>query len=81
MVLTQDTGLLKAYRAKSEKAGKTELSDVVRFECLLNPDIKIGRKIYVVSEINEIDDFFTVRRIKYMGDNKDGVFKCIGEAT
>jgi len=81
ILLTKDTGLLKAYKAKSEKSGAKELKDVIRFETLLNPSIKIGRKIKVVSEIAEIDEFVTVRRIKYMGDNKDGVFKCLGEAS
>lgn len=81
VLLTMDTGLLKAYKAKSEKSGATELKDVTRFEALLNPNIKIGRKVKIVSEINEIDEFVTVRRIKYMGDNKDGTFKCIGEAS
>lgn len=81
ILLTKDTGLLKAYKAKSEKGGSTELKDVIRFEALLNPDIKIGRKVRIVSEINEIDEYVTVKRIKYMGDNKDGAFKCIGEAS
>lgn len=81
ILLTMNTGLLKAYKAKSEKAGATELKDVTRFEALLNPNIKIGRKVHIVSEINEIDEIVTVRRIKYLGDNKDGAFKVIGEAS
>ena len=79
--LQETTGLLKAYRTKSKTSKATDLKDVIRFECLLNPDIKIGRKLYIVSEINNIEDFVTVRRVKYMGDNKDGPFKCIGEAS
>lgn len=81
ILLTKDTGLLKAYKAKSEVGGKFALKDVIRFEALLNPDIKIGRKVKIISEINEIDEFVTVRRIKYVGDNKEGSFKCIGEAS
>jgi len=81
ILLTKDTGLLKAYKSKSEKTGSSELKDITKFEALLNPDIKIGRLVHIVSKINDIDEFVTVRRIKYMGDNKDGSFKCIGEAS
>ncbi len=86
VLLTQGTGLLKAFREKKNKPGKTELADVIRFSCLLNPDIKVGREIAIFSELDEIGEsfllpaFFKVRKLTFSGDNKDGKFSCEGEA-
>jgi len=79
--LSKDTGLLKAYRVKSEVNGKQNLQDVIRFEALLNPDIKVGRVLQIVSEVSELNNFVTVRKIKYSGNNKEGQFLCTGEAS
>lgn len=81
ILLTKDTGLLRAYSVKSEVAGKEKLQDAIRFEALLNPGIRVGRRLHIISEIEEIDRVVTVRRIKYSGDNKDGKFTCMGEAS
>jgi hypothetical protein len=79
--LSKDTGLLKAYKGKSEVNGVKDLKDIVFFEALLNPRIKIGQKIQVVSEINGIDQVVIVRKIKYQGSNREGKFICMGEAS
>lgn len=79
--LSKDTGLLKAYPVKAEVNGKPQLQDVIRFEALLNPDIKVGRVVQIISQIAELNRFVTVRKIQYSGDNKDGQFVCIGEAS
>lgn len=81
ILLTKDTGLLKAYPVKSEVNGEAQLQDVLRFEALLNPDLKVGRKVQIISEIGEFDRLVTIRKIKYTGDNKDGRFVCTGEAS
>jgi hypothetical protein len=81
VVLSNSTGLLKAYKAKSEKAGEKALGDITKFEALLNPDIAIGRMVQVISGVNNINEFVTVRALRLMGDNKDGPFKAMGDAT
>lgn len=81
ILLTKDTGLLKASKGKSEVKGSANLKDVIRFEALLNPNIKIGRVLNIIEEVQGIFDFVTVRRLKYIGDNKDGKFVAIGEAS
>jgi hypothetical protein len=86
VLLTQETGLLKAFREKKNKPGKAQLADVIRFSCLLNPDVKVGREIAIFSELDEIGEsslipaFFKVRKLTFSGDNKDGKFTCEGEA-
>ncbi len=86
VLLTKETGLLKAFREKATKNGKEQLQDIVKFSALLNPDIKVGRKIAIFSEIDEIGQspevpgIFTVRKVTYSGDNRDGKFSCEGEA-
>ena len=86
VLLTQETGLLKVFREKKNQPGQKALVDLVRFSCLLNPDIKVGREIAIFSTIDEIGDsslspaFFKVRKVTFSGDNKDGKFTCEGEA-
>jgi hypothetical protein len=86
VLLTQETGLLKAFREKKNKTGQTALVDIIRFSCLLNPDIKVGREIAIFSALDEIGEsiflpaFFKVRKVTFSGDNKDGKFTCEGEA-
>lgn len=86
VLLTKETGLLKAFREKTKKAGQATLADVTKFTALLNPDIKIGREIAIYSELDEIGEsaenpgFFTVRKAVYMGDNRGGKFVVKGEA-
>jgi len=70
--LTNDSGLLTARKIKFNE------EDQVNFKSLLNPSIKIGRKIYIKNR--EIDGFFVVQNIKYVGDNKSGPFYCEGNA-
>ena len=86
VLLTQESGLLKAFREKKSKPGQAALADVIRFSCLLNPDIKVGREIAIFSALDEIGEsflepaFFKVRKLTLSGDNKDGKFSCEGEA-
>jgi len=70
--LTPKTGLLSAKKIKVE--GK----DRITFISLLNPNIKINRQIIVFSK--EVEGVYTVRNIKYHGDNRMGPFFCEGEA-
>lgn len=81
VVLSSETGLLKAYKTKAQKQGAAAPVDVVKFEALLNPEVKIGRQIKVVSEANDLDTFVTVRSLSFDGDNKDGSFLVKGEAS
>ena len=80
--LTSETGLLKAFMEKSKVNGGKQLVDLLKFEALLNPEIKIGRTIQVTTKRGDIDGaLFKVRKVRYNGSNKDGLFQCVGEAT
>ena len=82
IVLTSETGLLKAFMEKSKVKGTKQLVDLLKFEALLNPEIKVGRMILVTTNDEEIDNsLFKVRKVRYNGSNKDGLFQCVGEAT
>lgn len=87
VLLTKETGLLKVFREKKNKPGQSELADVIKFSSLLIPDIKVGRQIAIFSSIDEIGEsslfpaYFTVRKLTFSGDNKDGKFTCEGEAV
>jgi len=73
VILNYETGLLRAYKEKKE--GK----DKVFFESLLNPQIKVARKIKI--EGKTVNGFFKVSKVNYFGDNKDGKFICKGEVA
>lgn len=85
VLLTPDTGLLKAYKEKSEVTGSKALVDKIKFEALLNPEIKIGRRLAIYSPVGDIGEsilspsILTVRKIRYNGDNKTGAFTVSGE--
>lgn len=79
--LDKNTGLLTATKGKADKTGKQTLKDVIFFDALLNPDMKIGQKLQIVSEEGGIDDFVTCKKVKYIGDNRGGKFSAIGEAS
>jgi len=71
--LSNETGLIRAYKEKAEGKDKTIV------EALLNPQIKVGRKIQV--EGQEVSGTFVVRRASYKGDNQNGPFMVTCEVA
>lgn len=71
--LTNESGLLFAKKVKVND------EEQIAFKCLLNPNVKVGRKIYISN--NNIEGFFVTKDVKYSGDNKTGPFFCEGHVV
>ena len=81
VLLDSETGLLKAYREKAKLAGSSERVDRLIFEALINPEIRVGRKVKISSYTEKIDGVFTVRKLTYNGSNRGGNFTVTGEVV
>ena len=73
VVLTSQTGLLSAKKVKFNE------EDQIKFKALLNPQVKVGRKVYIKDK--KIDGYFVVKNVKYYGDNRSGPFLIEGDAV
>lgn len=70
VVLSPDTGLIDT---------PTITDNGVKVACLLNPEIRVGRRIKVVSQVLEMnaeDGAYRVSQLTLNGDNRDGTFRC-----
>lgn len=77
--LASDTGLLKVWRENVKAEGTNVRTNIIKFNSLLIPDLEIGRKVEIASKF-DINGVFTLTKIKFRGNNKDGEFGCECEA-
>lgn len=71
-IVSKETGMIgipKRLRGRDGKSKKLELKPGYNVKTLLNPNIKPGKLVNIISEVEDIDSEYIVESVRHSGDN------------